>query len=70
MAGRGRSWQMTAAGAAWSDPEGEGSYYEVSGNTTPNIRPTAKWLQYRATFVHTNGCRSPLLEEVQLDFGE
>ena len=54
--------------AAWSGPEGKGSYYEMSGSATTNIRPTAKWLQYRATFVHTNGCRSPQLEEVQVDF--
>lgn len=28
----------------------------------------ARWLQYKATFVSLNGCRSPRLEEVRVDF--
>ena len=55
------------AAAPWHGPDGEGSYYEEP-NTVDYLGDGAQWLQYKATFVHTNGCRSPKLEEVRVEF--
>ena len=50
----------------WTGPAGEGSYYEESGSDVGGS--TGDWLQYRAVFVSLNGCRSPRLEEVRVEF--
>ena len=66
---RGADSEDGLSAAAWTGPEGEGSYYEVSDSTVVGLEE-ARWLQYRATLVHTNGCRSPQLTEVRVEFGE
>ena len=58
------------ADAAWVGPDGIGSFYRESGSAIAHLEAAAEWLQYRATLVHTNGCRSPQLEEVRIDFEE
>ena len=44
----------------------EGTYYENPGENVQGIPPTARWLQYRATFVSLYGCASPQLREVRI----
>ncbi len=52
----------------WKGPAGEGSFYEESGEQINGVDRGARWLQYKATLVYLNGCRSPKLEEVRVDF--
>ena len=54
--------------AEWLGPDGRGSFYDSSGTRVPGSGHGGRWLQYKATFVHTNGCRSPQLNEVRVDF--
>jgi hypothetical protein len=54
--------------APWRGPSGEGSVYEQSGADIEGVEATSKWLQYRASLISPNGCRSPGLEEVRVDF--
>ena len=54
--------------ARWAGPSGQGSFYERSGETIRMPVGAAKWLQYKATFVSLNGCQSPKLQEVRIDF--
>jgi hypothetical protein len=54
--------------ANWTGPNGEGSYFEHSGEEIPGIPSDAPWLQYRAVFVSPYGCGSPRLHEVRIDF--
>ena len=64
-------WAESAEGldrADWAGPAGEGSFYEDSGAPIEGVELEARWLQYRAALVHFNGCRSPRLEEVRVDF--
>jgi hypothetical protein len=53
--------------AKWKGPQGEGSYYERSGEEIRDIPKAARWLQYRAIFVSPYGCGSPRLREVRID---
>ena len=53
--------------AAWCGPDGEGSFYENSGEQTRGVDERARWLQFKAVFVSPNGCGSPRLGEVQID---
>ena len=52
---------------AWTGPGGEESWYEDPGVTVSGIDAGARWLQYRVTFFHANGCRSPQLAEVRFE---
>lgn len=54
--------------APWEGPNGEDSFYEKPGEVIKGMAKTAGWMQYRATFVSLNGCRSAKLEEVRVDF--
>jgi hypothetical protein len=54
--------------APWRGPAGEGSYYERSGERIGVVDAPGPWMQYRATLVSLNGCRSAKLEEVRIDF--
>lgn len=56
------------AGARWQGPTGERSFYEEPGEEIRDVDRAARWLQYKATLVSLNGCRSPKLEEVRVDF--
>ena len=65
-------WAETEDGleaAPWCGPEGEGTYYEQSGAQIRDVPGSARYLQYRAGLMSLNGCRSPKLEEVRVDFG-
>lgn len=53
--------------ASWEGPRGDGSSYEQSGAMITGM-DGGGWMQYRAAFVSLNGCRSPKLEEVRIDF--
>ncbi len=53
--------------AVWIGPEGEGSYYEASGESISGILNTSRWLQYKATFISLYGCGSPKLKEVRIE---
>ena len=64
---RGADTEQALAATAWTGPEGEGSGYEASGSTVVGME-NARWIQYRATLIHANGCRSPQLTEVRVCF--
>lgn len=53
--------------ALWHGPNGEGTYYERSGEEVQRVPPAARWLQYRATFVSFRGCASVQLREVRVE---
>jgi hypothetical protein len=53
--------------AKWMGLEGEGTYFERSGENIRDVSKTARWLQYRAIFVSPYGCGSPKLREVRID---
>ncbi|MBT4499929.1 MAG: VCBS repeat-containing protein [Gemmatimonadetes bacterium] len=55
--------------ARWEGPEGEGSFYQEPGEGIAAGERKGRWLQYKATLISLNGCRSPRLEEVRVDFG-
>ena len=64
-----RAESVAALGLApWMGPAGEGSFYEESGSEIEALGNGGEWLQYKAIFVSHNGCRSPSLEEVRVDF--
>jgi hypothetical protein len=54
--------------AAWKGPKGEGTFYERPGAEITGIEGPGKWLQYKAVLISLDGCRSPKLEEVRMDF--
>ena len=54
-------------GAPWGGPEGEGSWYDRSGSALAGFKKSG-WIQYRVIFLHADGCHSPLLREVRIDF--
>jgi len=54
--------------SSWRGPEGEDSYYSKAGTPVEGIPDGMGFLQYRAGFVSTNGCSSPKLYEVRIDF--
>ncbi len=58
----------TIDAAAWKGPAGEDSFYEIRGDPIEGVERTARWLQYKAILVSLNGCGSPKLEEVRIDF--
>ncbi len=63
-------WAGSEAGlekARWCGPDGEGTSYRDSGQAIRDVPASAEWLQYRATFLHRNGARSPQLKEVRID---
>ena len=60
--------ETALASAPWTGPAGEGSFYEESGSEIVGAGDSGNWLQYKAVFVSLNGCRSPRLEEVRVDF--
>ena len=64
---RGGDSEEALDAAVWTGPDGEGSFYEESGSVVVGM-DGARWLQYRATLVHGNGCRSPGLSEVRVEF--
>ena len=53
--------------SGWMGPDGEGTYFERSGEEIRDLPPTARWLQYRATFISPYGCGSPRLREVNVE---
>lgn len=55
--------------ARWQGPEGERSFYETSGVEIRGLSPAARWLQYQALFMSPDGCASPRLREVRIEFG-
>ncbi|MFH1006833.1 MAG: VCBS repeat-containing protein [Candidatus Latescibacterota bacterium] len=54
--------------APWAGPAGEDSFYEEPAEEIGTVGEAARWLQYKAILVSLNGCRSPRLEEVRVDF--
>jgi hypothetical protein len=54
--------------ATWNGPKGAGTFYESPGEEIRGVERPCKWLQYKAVLVSLNGCRSPKLDEVQVDF--
>jgi hypothetical protein len=64
---RGSETEEGLDSAVWIGPDGEGSYYETSGETIRGILKNAHWLQYKATFISPYGCGSPKLKEVRID---
>ena len=63
-------WAASAAAleaAPWCGPDGEGTFYERSGQDIRGIQSRPNWLQYRAEFTSLNGCRSAKLREVCID---
>jgi hypothetical protein len=52
----------------WLGPGGGGSFYETPGQTFGDVPRPAKWLQYKASLMSPNGCFSPKLKEVRIDF--
>jgi hypothetical protein len=53
--------------AKWMGLQGEGTYFDRSGENIRGVPKTARWLQYRAVFVSPYGCGSPKLREVRVD---
>jgi hypothetical protein len=53
--------------ARWWGPDGEGTSYRDSVQAIRDVPASAEWLQYRVTFLHRNGARSPQLKEVRID---
>ena len=53
--------------AAWEGPEGAKSFYEKPDQEV-SLRAPRNWVQYKATLISLNGCHSPKLEEVRLEF--
>ena len=73
-AGTGLKFQLRQAASAgelatapWHGPDGEGSFYEVSGHPVVPTGSTGTWLQYRAVFYSQNGCSSARLRQVTID---
>lgn len=54
------------ARAAWSGPEGSGTFYTVSDRTLVGLNPAHVWLQYRAVLASPDGANSALLREVEI----
>ena len=54
--------------APWTGPRGEGSFYEEPDAQIRGVRGAPRYLQYRAALVSLNGCLSPRLKEVRVDF--
>ena len=54
--------------APWMGPGGEGTMFERPGAAIPELWPSPRFVQYRATFTSLYGCRSPRLREVRIDF--
>ncbi len=52
--------------APWQGPDGHDSFYEQPGQPIKAAPASAKWLQYRATFVSMYGISSPQLRQVQV----
>ena len=52
----------------WGGPLGEDTYYEVSGSEIKNVQNSVNFLQFRVLFISKNGCASPKLEEVSIEF--
>ena len=64
-------WAAAEAGldaARWQGPGGVDSWYDQPGQGVRGVPVSAGWLQYRAAFVSLDGCRSPRLEEVRIEF--
>ena len=53
--------------ASWIGADGESTYFEKSGQAIRGVPSTARWLQYRASFMSQDGCRSAQLKEVRID---
>lgn len=54
------------AGAAWSGPDGAGSFYTISDRSLTGLNPDHAWLQYRAVLTSGDGANSALLHEVEI----
>jgi hypothetical protein len=54
--------------APWTGPDGKDSFYQEPGTSIAAVDHQARWLQYKAALVSLNGCLSPGLEEVRVDF--
>jgi hypothetical protein len=54
--------------AEWCGPNGKDTFYESSRAVVSGVPASARWLQYRATFVSPYGGASPALREVGIDF--
>lgn len=53
--------------AEWRGPNGNNTFYETKGAVVSGVPASARWLQYRATFVSPYGGASPALREVLID---
>ena len=54
--------------APWLGAKGAGSFFTKSGEGIPIIDCAERWIQYQAVFTSNNGCLSPKLREVSIDF--
>jgi hypothetical protein len=64
---RGAESEEALNHASWIGVDGESTYFEKSGQVIRGISSTAQWLQYRASFISQDGCRSAQLREVRID---
>jgi hypothetical protein len=64
---RGSESKAGLDNATWMGPEGEGSYYETSGESIVSLQKNSRWLQYKATLISLYGCGSPKLKEVRIE---
>jgi hypothetical protein len=53
--------------APWCGPDGEGTFYEHSGQPIASSDRNGQWIQYKAVFSSLNGCCSAKLREVAID---
>jgi hypothetical protein len=53
--------------ATWLGPAGEDSFYDHSGQPVSTPAGAGSWLQYKAVFYSTDGCRTAKLREVAID---
>ncbi|NIA30911.1 MAG: hypothetical protein GWP06_13485, partial [Actinobacteria bacterium] len=54
--------------AKWVGPDGEGSYYETSGDTINSIHDGKRFFQFKAFLATNNPLFTPLLNSIQLTY--
>jgi len=52
--------------AEWRGPDGDDSFYAISGSQLEGFKPSHDWLQYRAVLTSPDGGNSPILTEVEI----
>ena len=63
---RGAATENDLARAAWSGPQGPGSFYTASGTALAEATAQQRWLQYRAVLTSPDGANSAVLSEVEI----